>query len=164
MIVQSTIEAYCLMFKKMKRSFVKGCHAPHKVVLLLSVQYLIENGWITENRVYLDRALVDVFEQHWRLYVDNGTKCLSVQVGDELLLTPQRIYPFSCTINNPFYFMSNEPFWRLVKSAEWKEMKAYSWTSLRKCYQYAEIDQELFELMQDNQAAAQLKKCLLEML
>lgn len=164
MIAQSTIEAYCLMFKKMKRSFVKGCRAPHKVVLLLSVQYLIENGWITENKVYLDHSLVDAFDQHWRKYVDNGAKCLGVQVGDELLLTPQRVYPFSCTINNPFYFMSNEPFWRLVKSAEWKEMKAYSLSSLRKCYQYAEIDQELFELMQDNQAAAQLKKCLLEML
>ena len=164
MIEQSTITAYCRMFKNMRRSSIKGCRAPHKVVLLLSVQYLVENGRMTENKVYLVRFLVDAFNRHWRMYVDNGAQCISVQVGDDLLLTSRRRYPFSCNIYNPFYFMSNESFWRLVKSAEWKEMKAYSLSSLRKCYQYAEIDQALFELMQDKQAAALLKNCLLEML
>ena len=152
------------MFKKMKRSFVKGCRAPHKVILLLSVQYLVETGQMTDNKVYLDSSLINAFQLLWKKYIDDGAPSKGVKVGEELLLAPRRVYPFSCSIHNPFYFMSNEPFWNLVKSDEWKASKNYSLKLLRECYRYAEIDQELFELMQDRLASEQMKRCLMEML
>lgn len=161
---QDSVLKYVSQFKKMRLALVKGYRAPHKVVLLLSVLYLVENGRITENKVYPDSALLDAFKQYWRTYIDNASRGTSVKLGEDFEISTNHVYPFQCTINNPFFYMSNEPFWRLVKSDAWEKRNAYSWSALQRCYKYAEIDQELFELLQDSAAREQLRNCLIEML
>jgi putative restriction endonuclease len=44
--------------------------APHKPVLLISIIELIEKGFISGNRIYVNADLVGVFQENWRLLVN----------------------------------------------------------------------------------------------
>lgn len=73
-------------------------------------------------------------------------------------------YPFKCKINYPFYHMDSEPFWNLVKSPDWEKRTEYSVNQLKLFYRYAEIDQDLFDLMQDPVSGAKIRACLKSMI
>ena len=73
-------------------------------------------------------------------------------------------YPFKCSIENPYYHLQHERFWRLVKNEKGKERKSYSsLKSLRDSFAYAEIDQDLFDLMVDRESAVILECKLREL-
>ena len=60
--------------------------------------------------------------------------------------------------------MQHEPFWRLVKNEKCKESKFYSsLKSLRDGFAYAEIDQELYDLMVNRESAVILECKLREL-
>lgn len=103
--------------------------APHKPVMVLSVIDLIETGHIDRNRVYLDDTLQQKFKELWKLYVPSTSK-------------------FRCSIAYPFFHLGNDKFWRLVPSNEYvKQESYYSVSSIHKNFEYAIIDQDLFDIL-----------------
>ena len=133
---------------------IKGFCAPHKPLLLLSVIDLVERGVIDSNCIELSDALVRTFDANTKKYI-----------GVSMIFKPN--------IGQPFYHMQNEPFWHLVESVYGQSMAAesieeykkktvvYSLGRLRSDYVYAQIDQELFELLQDQTVRARLRVLLI---
>lgn len=121
-----------------------GKHAPHKALLLLSVIDLIERGIITDSHIPLSEELIKQFKLN--------TKEL---LGDSILFQP--------TINYPYYHLHSEPFWRLVSEANCKieGITNYSLANLRKNIAYAQIDDELFNLLKDQNVRAKLRVVLI---
>lgn len=69
-------------------------------------------------------------------------------------------YPFKCAVETPFYHMHSEPFWRLKKSADFVARPTYGIFAIRKCFEYAEIDEELFRLFSNSQSRENLRNRL----
>lgn len=90
----SECEELILSFKKIHRNKSKGCHAPHKPVLLLAVMDLIDAGHISSSEIHLDKELKDKFMQVWNHTVPAGCQ-------------------FKCEYLNPFTYLNHEPFWTL---------------------------------------------------
>ncbi|MGN0036015.1 MAG: hypothetical protein ACI36X_02185 [Bacteroidaceae bacterium] len=82
------------MASNLNRNKYKGCFAPHKAVMLISIMELVESGHITTNIVCLDKELRSKFEDVWQRVVPIGS-------------------PFICGHRNPFIYMASEPFWHL---------------------------------------------------
>lgn len=114
--------------------------APYKPILLLAVMDLIEEGTITTNCIRLTPTLTETFERYWQCVV------------------PDRSY----NIGMPFYHMHNEGFWHLIP----KEGKSKvgiqnpSAAQIRKKTDGARLDQELYELLQENQLRNRLRTAL----
>lgn len=67
-----------LQIRKMRRGGSKDHPSPHKLILLLAVFDLIEQGQIAQNQIYLNGELIAAFERNFRLHARPGDWC---QVG-----------------------------------------------------------------------------------
>jgi putative restriction endonuclease len=123
---------------------LRGFMAPHKPLLLLSILDLVESGRITTPRIYLTDELQRDFKANTERYI-----------GHSLLFTPN--------IGQPFYHMQHEPFWTLVlqPGATVPSRPSYTVKHLQSTYRYALIDDDLFALMQNPEARAQLRVALI---
>lgn len=156
------IDYYLSAFEKMKRAIMRGVKAPHKPILLLAILNLCQRGIIKDNHIVLSSELVEEFKRLWRLYIGEQNTGDSIFVAEGL--TMDHSYPFKCSIKNPYYHLQHEPFWRLVKNEKGKERKSYSsLKSLRDSFAYAEIDQDLYDLMVNRESAVILECKLREL-
>lgn len=155
-----TIDEYIEAFRNMKRAKMGGYKAPHKPLLLLSIIELVRTGKCTSNKIILNENLISTFKDLWSKYVDSGNRSEGLFVADDLYLELSNKYPFKCTIANPFYHMQHEPFWRLIPSDVYVKKNNYDLRSLKKCFLYAEMDEQLFRMMQDNTSRDKLKTIL----
>ena len=155
---------YLSAFEKMKRAIMRGVKAPHKLILLLAILNLCQRGIIKDNHIVLSSELVEEFKRLWRLYIGEQNTGGSIFVAEGLAMDIPHSYPFKCSIENPYYHLQHEPFWRLVKNEKGKERKSYSiLKSLRDSFAYAEIDQDLFDLMVHRESAIILECKLREL-
>ena len=155
---------YLSAFEKMKRAIMRGVKAPHKLILLLAILNLCQRGIIKDNHIVLSSELVEEFKRLWRLYIGEQNTGDSIFVAEGLAMDIPHSYPFKCSIENPYYHLQHEPFWRLVKNEKGKERKSYSsLKSLRDSFAYAEIDQDLFDLMVHRESAIILECKLREL-
>ena len=150
MDAETTFEHYAELLSGMNRAVVKGYRAPHKLVLLMAICELVEEGIITENKVFLNEDLEEKFKSLWKEYVDSDEEMTHDRVAEELFGGEKKAYPFKCNIANPFYHLSGEPFWTLKKSTNWCQRTSWSVAALRSDYEYAVLDDKLFALMVDN--------------
>ena len=158
------LQDYFTQLQRMNRAVMKGYRAPHKPVLLLTIMELMEKGIITDNRIMLNDSLCDEFKRLWKILVDGEQDMDVIMVAEGLELTLSHNYPFKCNIANPFYHMQHEPFWTLVKSDEWQQSSSVSVPSLRKWYRYAELDENLFEMMKTGASREAIRRTLIEMI
>ena len=139
---------YIDAFSSLHTAKVKGHKAPHKAVLLLAIIDLIEEEVILTPYIDLSDGLTEKFEAVWRRYL-----------GTSNIFTPD--------ICKPYFHMQHEPFWRLVEINEadygmaaepnpWVQAKkkqkelpkgSYSIKAMRSAFEYAEIDEMLFQLL-----------------
>ena len=128
----NNLDKYSECFANLRTAKKLGLPAPHKAVLLLRVMELVETGVIIGNRIELSERLEKTFLKLWKRYV--GTSVV-----------------FQAKVAPPFWHLQNEPFWNLNLN-NGKDLSTvtspYSVNRLRE-NTYAVIDQELFELMQD---------------
>lgn len=139
------ISKYLHQFSKLHRSMSNG-GAPHKPVLLLSILELVRKGEIGNNRIAITPELVLTFKNSW-------SKVVVTQHTANFAL--------------PFYHMKSEPFWRLVTNAGMiipvtSSNSIKSLSSLKESVAFAEIDKELFEVLQDPVQRTVLEEALLE--
>ncbi len=151
----TSIEHYIKLFSKLKRSphavWGDGTKkkAPHKPILLLSVLDLISRGLLQSNFVDLSRdlrELTDLFNSYWVRVVPLGQ---------------------TSSIAFPFTHLQSEGFWKLVpvegQSSDFSKLPNI--TSVRQLKDIAlgaEIDKNLFDVMQSADNRRALRKTLLQ--
>ena len=152
-----TLSNYIEAFQSLHTAKVKGVKAPHKAVLLLAVIDLVEEKMIGTPRIRLTDALNNRFNEIWMRYIGHSAI-------------------FTADICKPFYHMQHEPFWNLVEkqstmmtaepvvpSRERKDLPkgGYTIKAMREGYEYAEIDEALFALLQNADNRALLRVLLI---
>lgn len=133
-MTEELIRKYLQDFKKLNRGYTKGMgRAPHKPILLLSVLQLIENGTLRTNRIIISADLLLKFKTIW-----------------EQLVETSHVQNFAL----PFFHMRSESFWFLVpkpgKNVNLTRSKSIkSFRSLKETFAYAELEKDLFLLLQN---------------
>ena len=148
-IAQHGISYYVESFSSLHVFKLRGQTAPHKAILLLSLMDLVANGSINSNKIEFNEGLEEQFMQNWKKYARKDTS----------------FHPVPST---PFWYMQSEPFWKLIPQVEGvdstyllKQCNPGTPNSLRANIRYAEIDEELFVLMQKVWNRQKLRKVLL---
>ncbi len=143
---------YADAFSHLHAKVTGGQRAPHKAILLLSVIDLIETGLITSNHIYYTPQLNSQFHHNWTRYV-------------------AYLEGYSSRSATPFFHMSYEPFWtlRLKEDCPWTEKdladaRIYmNPDKMNDAIDYAQIDQELYELLLDSVVRAKFRVMLISM-
>ena len=143
-----TNTSYVDTFRNLSTGVQNGKKLPHKAVLLLSILMMVENGTITENKVYLDKTIAKFFANTWGEYLHNN-KIPSVWI--------------------PFWYMKSEPFWHFEALADENILQNLlcfaghpSVGQMRNVIKYAYVDEQLFSLMKDRKERSKLKETLIE--
>ncbi|GAB6975945.1 MAG: hypothetical protein ACFNYJ_08240 [Segatella oris] len=127
------------------RGNCKGKISNAKPFLLLALFDLIENGLITENKLFLDSdVLKDKYQCKAKSFERNST-----------------ITPF----HKPFFHLNSEPYYHII----WKgnshpngASKTPSVKYLREHVAYATLDEALWELLQDEGARNEIKGAIID--
>ena len=140
----SLLNIYSDCFLHLNTARKLGRPAPHKAILLLSIMELIESGHIQSSRIELTELLENTFLKLWKRYV-----------GNSVIFQPK--------IATPFWHLQHENFWQLhlTDGGDLNTITSpYSIKRLRE-YTYATLEQELFELMQNEDSRAALRVTLI---
>lgn len=119
----------------------KGTPAPHKAILLLAIIDLIEEGEITDSRIFLTEQLEARFSKLWGYYI-----------GKSQL--------FAADIFKPYFHMTHESFWKLIPKDENMPEKVdpkYSRNWIKDHYLYAQIDEDLFTLLLNDRVRSEFR-------
>jgi putative restriction endonuclease len=121
--------------------------SPHKPVLILSIIGLIEVKHLQNNRIFITPELVAMFKSVWSYLVENSSH--------------------HCIFALPFYHLSTSGFWKLVAKQGCENMvqskiAMKSFSNLETVIEYAEIDNELFELLNKKEEREVLKHAILD--
>lgn len=141
MIENYTLELYRQMFASIKRGNTKGVFSNAKPVFLISLSEIIPKH--EENKFFWGDTEIDTG------YHRNYSK-----------FTKDKPTP----IWKPFFYMSSESFYELI----WKTtppdnaIKYPSGKTLKDYLGYATLDEELWELLQDEGNREYLRKCIIE--
>ena len=143
---QAALNRYVAQFTSLNTARRMGKSAPHKAVMLISVIDMIQTGLVTENSIYFTEALERMFELNWKRYV-----------GDSILFNP--------TPATPFWHLGGEPFWSLRREDGGKISDIKTTPSagqLKSMGIVASLEEDLFALLQDEQAASKLRLLLVD--
>ncbi|ARN78226.1 HNH endonuclease [Nonlabens spongiae] len=144
--MEDSITRYLKLFKSLKRGHNKGLgKAPHKPILLLSIIELIKQKKIISNRIEVSSDLVLMFKSLFKQLVHSG-----------------HVDNFSL----PYFHLRSEPFYRLAPKAgmnsrlkQYKSIKSIN--KLTELIAFAEIDRELYELLQVEDSRNIIKQFIL---
>ena len=156
------LKDYIEAFANLHVARIKGHKAPHKAILLLSIIDLIESKIMRYPQIELTDELVTKFNIVWNRYL-----------GESSI--------FSRDITKPYFHMQHEPFWKLIEKYDteamlvaedepWSKDKkdkkelpkgSYSIKAMRSAFEYAEMDEKLFQLLQNADARAMLRVVLI---
>jgi len=136
---------YLLRFKKLRRDGKNG-GAPHKPILLLSVINLFETNPLQTKQIFISPELISLFKSNWARLVESNHHMIFAL---------------------PFFHLKSDGFWRLIARPgceKWVAAQSAirSFSSLNIAVEYAEIDNELYQLLEDVRCREILKRFLLE--
>lgn len=119
--------------------------APHKPVLLLSLLQAVRTGVINSNKIHITPELISLFKSNWSNLVSSN---------------------HFCRFALPFFHLRSEKFWLLVAKPGCESIlhlstSVSSISGLDNLIEYAVIDQELFELMNEEKENLILQHFLL---
>jgi predicted restriction endonuclease len=118
--------------------------APHKPLLLLSILDLFARGQINKNLIETSPDLIELFSTYWNIVV------------------PER----SGQIALPFFHLKSSDFWHLIalpgqEAALLVSRRMDSLNSLQKMVYGAQLDENLFELLQNQEKRDELRAVLI---
>lgn len=150
MFDKASFQYYSDSFSHLHVKVTEGQRAPHKAILLLSVIDLIETGVISSNHIYYTRQLDSQFYHNWIRYV-------------------AYLEGYSARSATPFFHMSYEPFWSLQLTngcsrtvKELAKVRIYmNPDKMNEAIDYAIIDADLFDLLQDSCVRARFRVLLI---
>ena len=122
---------YCNCFAKLNVSKTKERGtANHKPILILSVVELITQQSIVENLIFVSNELIETFKKYWSILVAGSI--------------------YTDALHYPFFHLRREGFWHLKFRDTYNEGERIKTTNkLKEKVEYAYLDSELFELLQD---------------
>ncbi|MEB3281616.1 MAG: HNH endonuclease [Lyngbya sp.] len=152
-----TLLDYCKRFSELKVDKNRKLgDAPHQPILLLSVIDLIAQGLINQNRIEVSEQLKNTFNHYWNiLKFNNSDRGLRNRI-------PGLHYPFTA--------LEKSKFWHVKYNEDEKKRRqqqienrpkpehrnrkpqAKSFKSLKQLVEYAYLDEELFEILQDSES------------
>lgn len=123
---------YVTKFTKLRVDRAHGCIAPHKPILLLSVIELIEQGLLSHNQIPLSAELIAAFLKLWQPLGSNA---------------------HNADIGMPFFHLKSDRFWHFRPNPGFEALlfsgaRVRAVGVLRQAVEYAYLDDELFELLQ----------------
>ncbi|ANV89122.1 HNH endonuclease [Picosynechococcus sp. PCC 7117] len=122
---------YQQKFKKLRVDRSRGT-APHQPIMLLSVMEQIEQKHITVNRIYPNASLIATFSKYWSYLAGENHRN---------------------SMHLPFFYLKSSKFWHLkVKAGLETAIKGFrpkSVNTLTALIDYAYLDPELFDLLQN---------------
>ncbi|WP_445249291.1 HNH endonuclease [Microcoleus sp. OTE_8_concoct_300] len=125
---------YCKRFANLGVS-KKGGNAPHKPILLLSIIDLIAQGIINENQIYVSDNLLKTFEKYWNVLASD---------------------PWKKGLYYPFIRLKTDGFWHITPKSGFKGSEPKTTKKLKEAVEYASLDSELFNLLQEPHYRAEL--------
>ncbi len=132
--------ANCFRALNVSRNRINGT-ALYKPILLLCVIEMIANQLITENKIFITPELVATFSEYRRLLSSDF---------------------YQAELAQPYFYMSSEKFWHiqampgLEEIVSARKIQPKSLKDLRTIIQYAWLDEELFEILQQESGRAAL--------
>lgn len=139
---QSLLKAYLRKFTKLRQGGTQYGKAPHKPVFLISLLELIDEHFITENRITITPELVATFKENFSLLVKTAHK-------DDF--------------TQPFFYLQTDGFWFLKAQTGFaidNYIRSVQMLSDRLDYGY--FEEGLFTLLTNDEARTYLKTTLLE--
>lgn len=123
---------YVSKLTKLRVDRAHGSVAPHKPILLLSVIELIEQGVLRHNQIPLSAELIAAFLKLWQ------------QLGSTA---------YNADIGMPYFHLRSDGFWHLKPNSGFEALlssgaKIRAVGVLRQAVEYAYLEDELFELLQ----------------
>lgn len=144
--INKTVDDYALEFANLSVGKAKGKKLPHKAILLIAIMKLIKEGIITENRIELDKIIVESFSSCWTKY-NSDKKIPSVWI--------------------PFWYLKSESFWHFKPAANEEILHGLlqfaghpSVGQMRPVIRYAYFDKALFDLLENDGCREKLKEVL----
>lgn len=146
-MIDKSLPFYLKVFENLRRD--EKSHlgkAPHKPVLLMSLIDQYENFGLTGYRVFITPELIATFKSNWSKLVETG---------------------HTMDFAMPFSAMSGEKFWKLIPN-EGCELWVESQPAMRKignlqtAVRFAEIDEPLAKLLEEEETRVTLRQMLLE--
>jgi putative restriction endonuclease len=139
------LKKYLQAFKNLHVDRSHGI-APHKPILLLSVLQSIQYQQIVTCRIQITVELVAMFKTIW----------------NSLVITNH-----DCRISYPFYYLKSDRFWKLIPKSGFEDLNKLgssmkSFSSLVATVDCAEINEDLFILMNDTKSNFILQQFLLQ--
>jgi putative restriction endonuclease len=131
-MVVKNLNYYANKFTKLRVDRAHGAVAPHKPILLLSVIELIEQDLLRANQIPLSAELIAAFLKLWQ------------QLGSTI---------HSADIGMPFFHLTSDGFWHFKANPGFESLldsgaKVRAVGVLQQTVEYAYLDSELFELLQ----------------
>jgi putative restriction endonuclease len=112
----------------------------HQPILLLSIIDLIAQGVIRENRIYVSDDLEKTFEKYWDVLGPDSQKR---------------------GLHYPFWHLESRGFWHNTLKSGFNGLKPKTTNTLRKTVEYASLDDELFNILQEQNSRSELIDTLL---
>ena len=69
-LVVAQLDSLCTEIEGMRRSGGSMGQKPHKLLMLLAVVHLADEGGLQENKIYFDGVLQRYFEDQYRTYAE----------------------------------------------------------------------------------------------
>lgn len=143
--MQESLQKYLKAFKKLRIDKAHGI-APHKPILLISILQTFQNGFQTNQRIYITPELVALFKTNWSLLVTSK---------------------HDCRFALPFYHLTSDKFWKLIPKHGFENIlqlsaSMRSFANLNAAVDCAIMDEELYELMKHKKSNEILTQFLLE--
>lgn len=138
------LKYYSIRFSRLRVDRAHGI-APHKPILVLTVIELIRAGAIKRNQIFLSSTLIDTFLQVWSY------------------LGSERHNP---DISRPYFHLQGDKFWHLTPNPGFRKIitskiKLKTFQEVKQAVKYAQIDDALFELLQEPLTRASLTTILI---
>lgn len=129
-VYQKNLAYYCGCFANLNVSKTKERGAAnHKPILILSVLELITQRSIVKNQIFVSTELIDTFKKYWSILVSNSM--------------------YTDALHYPFVHLRREGFWHVKFKDTYQGDRIKTTNKLKEKVEYAYLDDELFELLQD---------------
>ncbi len=124
------LDYYCQCFAKLNVSNnKKHGEANYKPILILSVLELITQGSIIENHILVCDSLIEIFKKYWNILSANSS--------------------YKGGLHYPFIHLQNDGFWHLKFKDTFNGLQPKTTNKLKEAVEYAYLDTELFDFLQD---------------
>jgi putative restriction endonuclease len=127
---------YCKRFSELNVSSSRQRgKANYKPILLLSVVDLISQGLIQDNQIPVSNELIETFNKYWDILGSAS---------------------YNGGLHYPFIHLRSEGFWHITPKAGWNGPKPKTNNKVREAVEYASLDDELFNLLQEPMSRTEL--------